>query len=415
MTTRSVLLVTYHFPPSAASGTFRMLGFARHLPQHGWRVRVVAPPEMPWDPVDPALSEQVPRETDYHPVLYPRRAPRLLRMAAPYGIWLPYAWRACRRVLRDERPDLVLTSGPPHVVHLLGRWLQRTARLPWVADFRDPWISGMASLTLGQRWLRHWEKQVFVHADAVLANAPNAGQLFRTTYPRYADKVVTLTNGFDPPAQLTAPPDTGTLRLLHAGEIYAGRDPRPLLDALAELKRDPSGPELGLRLEVMGHVHLAGTDLATEAARRGLSADVVVRGQLPYQEALQEMANSALLLLLDSPGRKIGVPAKLYEYFGAGRPILALTEPDSDTAQILRESGVRHRIAPPQEAGRIRQALAELAREATAPTVADPERLRRFTRASLAGELAGILDGVIAARATATRMCRADLRSEAEA
>jgi len=327
---------------------------------------------------------------------------------APYSIWLPAAWRACRRAIRRQRPDVVLTSGPPHVVHLLGMLLKRTDRLPWIADFRDPWISGMVEgrLGLGQRWLRYLEKQVIARADRVLANAPNAGRLFRETYPRHAQKIVTLTNGFDPPAQLAPwPPSplplspagergrgegasTGTLRMLHAGEIYAGRDPLPLLDAMVALK--PTGPSL--RLEVMGSVHLPAGDLATEAARRGLANEVLVRGQLPYQEALQEMAQTDLLVLLNGPGRRIGVPAKLYEYFGAGRPILALTEPDGDTAEVLRVSGIPHAIAPPKDAGRIREALAELLAKPQARP--DAERLRRFTRESLAGELARVMDQI---------------------
>jgi glycosyltransferase involved in cell wall biosynthesis len=410
MTAHKLLLLTYHFPPSAASGTFRMLGFARHLPRFGWSVAVVAPPEMPWDPTDAALSAQVPEETAYHAVAYPRGAPRLLRLAAPYGVWLPSAWLACRRVIECERPDVVLTSGPPHLIHLLGLLLKRTAGLPWVADFRDPWISGFARppLSLGARWLRYWEKQVMRHADRIVANAPNAGQAFRQAYPRQADKIVVVTNGFDSPAvaaEAAAP--GGAIRMLHAGEIYAGRDPLPLFDAMGGLKAD--APARPLRLEVMGNVHLAGVDLGTEVARRGLAGDVLVRGQLPYQETLHEMARSDLLVLLDSPGRTIGVPAKLYEYFGAGRPILALAEPDGDTANILRASGLLHRIAPPKDAGRIRQALAELVQElAAAPAVA-PDRLRRFTRQSLAGELAGVMNEVVTeARDPKHARCRRD-------
>jgi hypothetical protein len=123
------------------------------------------------------------------------------------------------------------------------------------------------------------------------------------------------------------------------------------------------------------------------------------------------MAQSDLLVLLDGPGRKIGVPAKLYEYFGAGRPILALAEADGDTAHVLRASGILHRIAPPKDAGRIRQALVELAGEmAASPTIApDPERLRRFTRESVAGELAGIMDQEVARAANHAKSERSKL------
>jgi hypothetical protein len=388
MTTRKVLLLTCHFPPSAASGAFRMLGFARHLPRFGWHVHAIAPPHLPWDPVDAALAEQVPPETGYDAVAYPHSMPRLLRRFAPTGVWLPSAWLACRRVIARERPDVVLTSGPPHIIHVLGLMLRRTERLPWVADFRDPWINGMGfkRLTLLRRWQHSTEHQVFAHADLVLANAPNAARCFKAAYPRNAGKVVTLTNGFDPPPPIASPPRTaGTLRMLHAGEIYAGRDPLPLLDAMVELKK----AGLASRFDVIGNVHLRTGDLATESAQRGLAADVAMRGQMPYQETLQEMARSDLLVLLDSPGRTIGVPAKLYEYFGTGRPILALAEPDSDTAQVLKESGICHRVAPPKDAGRIRQALAELA--AAPEAKPDWERLRRFTREYLAAKLTEIM------------------------
>jgi glycosyltransferase involved in cell wall biosynthesis len=402
--TRKLLLVTYHFPPSAASGTFRMLSFARHLPRFGWQVEVVAPPESPWDPVDAALAAQVPPETVYHAVAYPKRWPRLLRIAAPYAVWLPRAWRACRGIVRRERPDLVLTSGPPHIVHLIGLWLRRTARLPWVADFRDPWISGVAKtpLRLGQRWYRYWERQVMAHADRVIGNAPNASRMFWETYPRCADKVITLTNGFDPRPTTEIPTRFGgVVRMLHAGEIYWGRDPLPLLDAMAALKQ--AGPAAPVRLEVVGTVHLPSGDLPTEIARRNLGADVSVTGQLPYQAAVDEMTRADLLVLFDTPGRKIGVPAKLYEYLGAGRPVLALAEPDGDTAQVLKESGVCHRIAPPKDVPRIAQAMAELVREIAGGVVPapDPERLRRFTRESIAEELAEVMEQVIAQDVTA--------------
>jgi hypothetical protein len=390
--TRKVLLVTYHFPPSAASGTFRLLGFARHLPRHGWHVHVIAPPETPWDNTDPALSAQVPAETGYDAVPYPRSAPRLVRLLAPYAIWLPFAWRACRRAIKRERPDIVLTSGPPHIVHVLGMLLQRTERLAWIADFRDPWISGAVrgGVTVKQRWMRYLEKQVFAHADRILGNAPNATRVFCDTYPRQAAKILTLTNGFDPPSQLTPPPPpSGTLHMLHAGEIYAGRDPLPLLEAIAELHQAGRA----IRWVVMGNVHLPKGNLADEAARRGLADAVELRGQLPYEEALHQMGKTDLLVLLDAPGRTVGVPAKLYEYLGAGRPILALTERDGDTAHVLRESGVTHRLAPPRDVGRIRQAIVELS--ATPPYRPDPERLRRFTRQYLAGELAKVMDQVL--------------------
>ncbi|MFQ3593276.1 MAG: hypothetical protein SNJ82_08830, partial [Gemmataceae bacterium] len=86
-----VLLLTYHFPPSAASGTFRLLGFAQHLPRYGYRVSVVAPPTLPWEPADANLMARVPPETKLYPVDYPVGYPKALRWFSPYGVWL---WKA---------------------------------------------------------------------------------------------------------------------------------------------------------------------------------------------------------------------------------------------------------------------------------------------------------------------------------
>src|SRR5262245_17680891 len=120
-----LLIITYHFPPSAASGAFRLLGFAQHLPKFGWDTIVVAPPGLPWEPSDASLAARVPPQTVVVPVPYPKAAPKLIRWLAPYAVWLPFARRAARWAVREHQPDVVLTSGPPHWAHLIGRYLQR--------------------------------------------------------------------------------------------------------------------------------------------------------------------------------------------------------------------------------------------------------------------------------------------------
>jgi hypothetical protein len=110
------------------------------------------------------------------------------------------------------------------------------------------------------------------------------------------------------------------------------------------------------------------------------------------------MISADILLLVHAPGRVLGVPAKLYEYLGAGRPILALAEPNSDVAWVLRESKVLHRIVPPTDVAAIRQALVELthAVKAGAPAVPDPGALQQFTREQMAQRFAECLDSVAA-------------------
>jgi glycosyltransferase involved in cell wall biosynthesis len=292
-----------------------------------------------------------------------------------------------------------LTSGPPHEVHWLGRHLKRRHGLAWLADFRDPWVTGRALGGLASKKRRtgrlSWERSVLREADAVVVNTPLVRELFREAYPEYAAKFTTVANGYDPeafPPPAAAPTATrnGTPPvLLHAGELYLDRDPRPLFDALQTLQREGHP----CRLRLLGRCNDPALDLEAEAQARGL-AELELADQVPYHQALGAMAAADLLLLLDTPGRRVGVPAKLYEYLGAGRPVLALAEPDGDTARVLAESGLTHRVAPPRSAAAITQALRELlaARRASAATPDGSLGRLQFTREHQAGRLASLLD-----------------------
>jgi hypothetical protein len=325
----------------------------------------------------------------------------------PNAVWLPKAWRACVQMVRTHQPDVLLTSSPPHCVHLLGLYLKRLFGIPWIVDFRDPWfIHGKPGFgnPLWPWFEAQCEKVVMRHADLVVANAPAAAEGTQAAFPQHRHKIATLTNGFDPesfPAVVGGGGGRGPKhhkQKKHAGEVYAGRDPRPLLDALQELQRQPLPGGKPLRMSFLGRSQENGFDLGGEIRCRGLDQVVEAGKQVPYDQVLQELVCSDILLLLDSPGRRMGIPAKLYEYLGAGRPILALAEEDGDVGWALRTSGILHRIAPPRDPARIKQALVELTIAlAEQPNgVPSPNRLAVFTRERIAQDLAERLDACVA-------------------
>jgi glycosyltransferase involved in cell wall biosynthesis len=404
MTDRKLLVVTYHFPPSAASGAFRLLGFVRHLPRFGWRTIVVAPPRLPYEPTDEALLGRVPPETIVYSTRYPDGwLSKPVRRFFPFGVWLPLAAWRCFQAMRHHRPDAVLTSGPPHTVHLLGRHLRRLGGLPWVADFRDPWVAGNAPNMRGivAPWESRAEQRVLDEADGIVLNSPGARELLARAYPEHVSKMVSITNGYDPEnfvAHTVRPASGRVLEVVHTGEIYASRSPGPFLEAVDRLNSAAlAGRSIRVRfIGKIGSRHLR--DEIEEHIRRGLSAVVSLEEPVPYLQSTRAIAQADLLLLLDSPGRRAGVPAKLYEYIGAGRPILAMAEPESDVAWVLRESGLPHRVAPPRDPGAIGQALDELLREATTAdrSMQSNTAHMRFTREYLAGALAKLLDDCIA-------------------
>ena len=394
-------MLTYHFPPSAASGSFRLLGFARHLPARGWRTAVVAPPGLPWEPVDPGLLARVPAETVVYRVPYVKT--RLARKLAPYTGWFPRAALACRTAIHEQRPAAVLTSGPPHQVHWLGWWLKRRYGLPWIADFRDPWYNAEGIVdpppTLASWRVRTRESRIMRAADCVLANAPGACRRFQDVHSSLAAKFVTLPNGYDREtfeaiAPEIAPRTPGTpIRVVHAGAIYANRDPLPILDAIRRLIHPRAGISREFHLSFLGPPPENGLDLGEAVASRGLAESVSIAGQVPYDRALRAMASADILLLMDTPRRTVGVPAKLYEYIGAGRPVLALGERGGDLAHVLERSGIPHRIAPPGDSVAIASALSELSVEVESRGSALMLRSTHpYSREALAGQLADVLD-----------------------
>jgi glycosyltransferase involved in cell wall biosynthesis len=395
--------LTYHFPPSGAVAVYRMIALARYLPRFGWQPVIVAPPNMPWEPEDPTLLAQVPPDTPIERVPFPGGFfGKVQRYFAPEAHWLLKARGACKRMIDAHRPAALITSSPPNWAHVLGLRLHRRFGLPWIADFRDPWYTNRTSAEQAkfgrcQRWL---ERKVMQRANVLVANTPLNQEGWASAFPREAGKMLTITNGFDPES-FVVPFEPGParqhVRFLHAGELYFGRDPRPLLDAIQSLQSGPADSRLPIEVEFVGRTSGSSFDLPTEIRNRGLSDCVQLGGQIPYAEALTRMLRADVLMIFHTPGYRIGVPAKLYEYLGAGRAILALTEPDGDSAWVLRESKVLHRIAPPTDVNRIRQAVVELTHElqAGSPASPDPAALAQFTRERMAQRFAESLDRIV--------------------
>ncbi len=327
---KRLLLLTYFFPPSAAVATHRMLGFVRNLPKFGWQTTVVAPPLVPGEPQDPHLLSQVPAATEVIQVPFPRgKIAGLADRLFGYGIWLPAASRAAIKIIKKQRPDAILTSSPPSAVHLLGLSLKLRCQLPWVVDFRDPWMTNhpYPPKDLGERLQIIAEKAVMRHADGVVANTPLAREGYLKAYPQYEYKITSITNGFDPErfeAVCCERRKDEPATILHAGEFYSGRDPRPFLDAIQQIEKEGNG---SFRLQFLGRSTEGVFDLEAEVQSRGLQSITDIGGHVPYEQALKSMTEASILLMVQSHHMGVGVPAKLYEYLGAGRPILALGDP----------------------------------------------------------------------------------------
>lgn len=403
----TLLIVTPYFPPCAASGSFRMLGFAKHLPKFGWDIIVVASGATPWESEDAGLLKSVPPQTEVHYVEFPlsevrKPIPILLqkmRTKRCTDLWNRPALSRCEYLLESSMPDVVLTTGPPHSVHLIGKALNGKYGLPWVADFRDPWCSWGNEVPYTNKTFlleRFWERSVFRNASVVVANTENTAEMFRQVFPHAANRIAFVANGYDPLDITTLreqeqPNDR--LELLHSGSIYANRDPRPIAEALEKISNKQGGSVRDPVLRLVGQCLDA--ELKADLKASGLERWVEFSNSVPYLEATKRMRSADLLVLLDSPGRTLGVPAKLYEYIGSQRPIIALAEHDSDTSLVLKRSGVPFSIVSDyRDVDRLVEAILALTVEASSREYdKNAAALNSMTREANAEKLSDILLG----------------------
>ncbi len=374
---RHVLMLAYYFPPQNAIGAARPSRFVRYLRRLGTPVSVVCSPlpkpgsryeERPSTPAPPGGQDGGqggPPSDETQAIRVPGGSPersrrrldaisRLLqgvqRVLLPYDdrlAWLPHA---CAAASAEVTPGTVLVSThPPVVTHLAALALKRRTGRPWIADFRDPLRGNPSRTALRARLIdRATEWLVIQQADAVIANTDASAAMLMRRYPRWAGKVSTIWNGFDPEDRMEPLPRADRARrvISHVGSLYGARTPLPFAACLNRLVESGAMPAGAIQFRHVGYSDPECLDPA-EPAFQALQAQGclhVVTHIVPQREARQEMLTADWLLLLDmnetNPG--VQIPAKTFEYIRACRPILALTTPGSSTERVLALSGIPH-------------------------------------------------------------------------
>jgi hypothetical protein len=262
------------------------------------------------------------------------------------GWLLPSLGKMLLRQLRSEPPDVIYSSAPPWTGQLVAAALKRALHRPWVADFRDPWQRAPwreDRYPFAIRAAGRLERFVVRNADRVVFVASANRDEFAVHYgPAFASKFEAVANGCDP-SEFDAVRDTvdrpsDAFVLLHAGSLYAGRTPVPLLNAVAAAVRDGRIDPRRFRVRFLGTNGLRRLDLAGACERLGLAGVVELLPRVSREQSLRAMLEASCLLLLQ-PGHAVSVPGKLYEYFAAGRPILAIAD-EGEISRLVRSSGM---------------------------------------------------------------------------
>lgn len=359
---RTVLLIAYHFPPFVgSSGIQRTLRFSQYLSNYGWKPIVLSINTRAYEQFNPEaqgneVSEEVVVFRSFgldaarHLSIF-GYYPRTFALPDRWSTWRFFAVRAGIRLAKKYQISAIFSTFPIATAHQIGFDISQKTGLPWIAEFRDPMWQGdyPHDPRLNIKW-KSLEENVFKRADRVVVTTPGAVDLYASRYPDYIrSRIKLIENGYDEEVFVRASKarssriavgfhESSAFTLLHSGVVYpTERDPSQLFLALSTLKKrgDISRSSLRLILRATGHDRF----LKEQIDRLGIDDIVHLEPPIEYLSALREMMEVDGLLVLQASNCNEQIPAKLYEYFRARRPILALTNPEGDTATVVRESG----------------------------------------------------------------------------
>jgi glycosyltransferase involved in cell wall biosynthesis len=426
-----VLILCYFYPPLAGGGVHRVLSFTRHLPAHGWSCTVVCAGEEDYWVKDETLTAAIPTGTEVIRVpggsalsawrrvfrrgdRLPGQRAGLLRSLSDWWLlpdsyigWAPRARAAAAKRMRLGGVDVVLSSSPPESAHVAALPLGERFGVPWVADFRDPWI-GLYRRQPPTAWHARrqgaLERRVMERADLVITASRTQMSYSERGSGARPSRAEVVFNGFDAAQPAPAAADTGdrgagaseTFLLVFTGTLSHVPDTEVFFEALHELFVRHPDARRRLRVELAGPFDPGYEDRSVALGLKGI---VTFMGQRSHQE-VRELQRRADLLLLWIPRVEVlraALPGKLYEYLDAGRPIVALLDERAEAAELVRKAdgrvfpvGARSALAGELE----RRWLAW--KSGARDPVRRPAWLDDYRRDVQAASLARLLDGLVA-------------------
>lgn len=394
---KRILMIGYHFPPLAgSSGIQRTLRFVRYLPEFGWEPLVLSAHPRAYERtsddllVDVAPGTIVERATAFDAARHfavGGKYPGFLARPDRWASWWPAGVLTGLSMIRHYKPDVIWSTYPIATAHRIGASLQKLTGLPWVADFRDPMVQdGYPSDPAVRAHFRQIEARAVERASLCAFTTPGTVRDYANRYPHLAEKFVNIENGYDEETFTNLTPgdplNPGFHTFLHSGIVYPSeRDPTRLLQALKNLSSSGAAQNIRMRFRAPAHESL----LIEMAEKLGVAEYIEVLPPVSYREALEEMMRADSLLIMQAANCNNQIPAKLYEYLRAGRPILGLTDPSGDTATVLRRAGIKA-IAPLDDVGGIERLMLDVIKsptEGTLPDALEVESCSRLNRTRL--------------------------------
>ena len=364
-----VLIVTYYWPPSGGSGVQRWLKFVKYLQNFGIEpvVYTIANPNYPI--TDESLIKEIPDNITIlkQPIWEPNNILRKFKrnktqesagflnpnpsifgkilqyIRANYFIpdarkfWIKPSIKFLEKYLSENRIDAIITTGPPHSLHLIGLDLKNKLGVKWIADFRDPWTEidyfEQLPLTGRSKKIHHdLEKKVLENSDAVIV----IGKTMKENFMQFSNSVYILTNGFDSEIQKAVVLSEPKFTITHVGLMNADRNPYSFWKAIRELSDEYEDFSSDYQIQLVGKI----APEVEKAIQLNQLKNVLEIGYVSHKKVKEYQNTSQVLLLAINKVKSAKgiITGKIFEYLQAKRPILAIGPIDGDLSEILSET-----------------------------------------------------------------------------
>jgi len=369
---KKVLIITYYWPPSGGPGVQRWLKFVKYLPEFGIDPIVYCPENPSYPLVDENLLKEVSDEVTVikQPIFEPYQLASifskkntktiasglintkkqsfieglLLYIRGNFFIpdarkfWVKPSVGFLKDYIQENEIATIITTGPPHSLHLIGLQLKEKLNINWIADFRDPWTTigyhdKMKLSVASQKKHKAQEKEVLQKADKIIVTSPTTKTEFSVLTKQ---PISVITNGYDDVNNISVQLDD-KFTLAHIGSLLTGRNPEVLWESIAELIQENKAFNTSFELKLLGAVS---EGVLQSIYKCGLENHVNVLGYVSHEEAQIHQRKSQVLLLIeiDSSETKCIIPGKLFEYLQSHRPILGFGPKEADFKNIITET-----------------------------------------------------------------------------
>jgi glycosyltransferase involved in cell wall biosynthesis len=409
----SVLMIAYYFPPMGGDGVQRTLKFTRSLPSYKWQPYILTVRSSA-RLRDQSLMDEVPEDL---PIIrtsnlrLPHWLPWRLRNLITRWLfvvdeqvgWLPFAISAGLKVINSNNIKVIYSTSTPYTAHLIARQLHGKTHIPWVADFRDPWINN-PFITFPTKFHRkiteNIERTVFSQAERLILNTDVSREFYMQKYSDLPPaKFNTITNGYDHEDIIPSSSETRTslaFTIVHFGSLYqTARSSKYFLQALRKVIQSGSIAPEKIRIIFVGN-----TDKKTHEYLKQYHLDqsVELLGYLPHRQGIKYLFKADLLLLFPyyGPGAELSIPAKLYEYLASRKPILCLADPGACGDLVLNSRAGS--VVPAMEVDKIADELVRLFhqwKKGELRTNPNMDLINSYERRELTAQLANLFNNLV--------------------